>query len=126
MKHRNARRIVAFAALFAAVVPAVGQADEETRLPIQDPGVVGKVAAINPCVSESEYDVPMYYGDDCKRLKIVFGPIVVNPGKNDVLIQPVTFEKPMWDGYMTRFKPGLFDVTGKTPPVESLHLHHGT
>ena len=127
MKHgTTARRVLACVAMFAAIAPAAARADEETRLPVQDPGVVGKVAAINPCVSESEYDVPMYYGDDCKRLKIVFGPIVVNPGKNDVLIQPVTFEKPMWDGYMTRFKPGLFDVSGKTPPVESLHLHHGT
>jgi plastocyanin len=122
----RARRALAFVAMIAAVAPAGARADEEQRLPIQDPGVVGKIAAINPCVSESEYDVPVYYGDECKRLKIVFGPIVVNPGKNDVLIQPVTFEKPMWDGYMTRFKPGLFDVTGKTPPVESLHLHHGT
>jgi hypothetical protein len=115
---------VALAAL--AAVPTGARAEEEQRLPVPEPGVVGKLAAITPCTSESEYDVPSYYGDDCRRLRIVFGPIVVNPGKNDVLIQPVTFEKPMWDGYMVRFKPGLFDATGKAPPVEQLHLHHGT
>ena len=120
------RALIAAALAMVTALPAGARADEEQRLPVPEPGVAGKLVAVNDCVSESEYDQPMYYGAECRRLKIVFGPIVVNPGKNDVLIQPVTFEKPMWDGYMTRFKPGLFDATGKAPPVEKLHLHHGT
>jgi plastocyanin len=59
-------------------------------------------------------------------MRIIFGPIHVKPGQNDVLIQPVTNEKPLYDGYMVRFRPGLFDAKGATPPVEALHLHHGT
>lgn len=123
------RRALLAAALAAATAlsGSVATADEnEQRLPVQDPGVAGKLVAINDCTAESEYDTPNYYGDKCRRLRVVFGPIVVNPGKNDVQIQPVTFEKPMWDGYMTRFKPGLFSASGSTPPVEDLHLHHGT
>jgi plastocyanin len=120
---RKAFIVAALAAVSA--LPAAASA-EEPRLPIPEPGVVGKIAAINDCVAESEYDVPSYYGADCRRLQIVFGPIVVKPGANDVLVQPVTFEKPMWDGYMVRFKPGLIGTSGYAPPVEQLHLHHGT
>lgn len=122
------RRALLAAALAAAtsLSGSVAQAEDERRLPVNDPGAAGKIVALNDCTPESEYDTPNYYGDKCRRLRVVFGPIVVNPGKNDVLIQPVTFEKPMWDGYMTRFKPGLFTYDGFTPPVEDLHLHHGT
>ena len=54
-----------------------------------------------------------------------FGPIVVKPGQNDVLVQPVTIEKPMQDGYITRFDPDLVCATdGTVPPIEQIHLHH--
>ena len=46
--------------------------------------------------------------------------------QNDVLIGPVTIEKPMRDGYITRFKPNLVRADGTVPPVEQVHLHHGT
>lgn len=59
-------------------------------------------------------------------MKVTFGPIWTKPGQDDVLIQPVTFEKPLYDGYVTRFKPNLVDALGATPAVEVLHLHHGT
>src|SRR5258706_5501636 len=48
----------------------------------------------------------------CERLKVVFGPIWAKPGQNDVLIQPVTFEKPMYAGYLVRFKPDLVNSDG--------------
>ena len=38
----------------------------------------------------------------------------------------MTIEKPNQDGYITRFKPNLVDQNGNVPPVEQIHLHHGT
>src|SRR5207248_1028764 len=52
--------------------------------------------------------------------------ITVKPGQNDVLVTPVTIEKPNQDGYITRFKPNLVDQNGNVPPVEQIHLHDGT
>lgn len=68
----------------------------------------------------------MYGPDACRRLRLVFGPILMKPGQDDVLIQPVTVEKPLYDGYMVRFKPSMVDQLGSSPPVEEAHLHHGT
>ena len=59
-------------------------------------------------------------------MRFSYGPIAVKPGQNDVLINPVTIEKPMVDGYITRFRPNLVRVDGTVPPVEQVHLHHGT
>jgi hypothetical protein len=66
------------------------------------------------------------YPGACTRLHFTFGPIVVKPGQNDSLIQPVTIEKPAYDGYITRFRPDLVRVDGTVPPIEEIHLHHGT
>jgi hypothetical protein len=38
----------------------------------------------------------------------------------------VTIEKPSRDGYITRFRPDLVLQDGTVPPVEQVHLHHGT
>ena len=66
------------------------------------------------------------YPGRCQRLRFAYGPIVVKPGQNDQLISPVTIEKPMQDGYITRFKPDLVRADGTVPPIEQVHLHHGT
>jgi hypothetical protein len=66
------------------------------------------------------------YPGDCQRLRFSFGPILVKPGQNDVLVQPITIEKPLYDGYITRFKPDLVRADGSVPPIEQVHLHHGT
>lgn len=66
------------------------------------------------------------YPGDCQRLHLKLGPIAVKPGQNDVLIQPITIEKPAYDGYIVRFKPDLQLATGEIPGVEEIHLHHGT
>jgi plastocyanin len=66
------------------------------------------------------------YPGACQRLRFAYGPIHVKPGQNDVLISPITVEKPDQDGYITRFKPNLVRSDGTVPPVEQLHLHHGT
>jgi len=89
----------------------------------------GQVHAIpgERCASESAYDADndTRYGAACRRMHIVFGPIFAKPGQNDLLIQPVVTEKPTYDGYLIRFKPNLVGALG-TPPVEDIHLHHGT
>jgi hypothetical protein len=66
------------------------------------------------------------YPGACRRLKFVFGPIAVKPGQNDVLVEPITIEKPVQDGYIVRFKPDLVGEDGTVPPIEQIHLHHGT
>ena len=103
----------------------MGMARAEPRRPIPEAGFLEPVPAA-PCDPESDFDVPNYYGAKCKRLHFVFGPITVKPGQNDLMIQPTTIEQPRYDGYITRFEPNLIDATGVAPPVEQLHLHHGT
>jgi hypothetical protein len=66
------------------------------------------------------------YPGACERLNFYFGPIVIEPGKNNVLIEPVTIQSPRRDGYITRFEPNLVLADGTVPPVERVHLHHGT
>ena len=66
------------------------------------------------------------YPGSCVRMRFAYGPLVVKPGQNDVLLGPVTIEKPLQDGYITRFKPNLTRVDGTVPPVHEVHLHHGT
>jgi plastocyanin len=66
------------------------------------------------------------YPGACQRMRFAYGPIAVKPGQNDVLIGPITTEKPAQDGFVTRFRPNLVRADGKVPPVEQVHLHHGT
>jgi hypothetical protein len=66
------------------------------------------------------------YPGDCRRLRFSYGPIAVKPGQNDVLVEPVKIEKPLRDGYITRFEPNLVLADGSVPPIERVHLHHGT
>ena len=119
------------AALWAAT-PAQAQAPE--------PNFAGEIVSSRPCAYDVDdpferrfYEIegwsgPSYerYPGHCRRLKFSYGPIAVKPGQNDVLIGPVTIEKPNMDGYVTRFKPNLVRADGSVPPVEQVHLHHGT
>lgn len=144
------RLFVAFAVASMMLVVTGASADP----PVYEAGVispeVGRVVPGGECSAESAFDAayPGDLADDakasqlkkrqidaahtgaayeaCQRLKIVFGPIWSKPGQNDVLIQPVTFEKPLYDGYLVRFKPDLVTVEGDAPRVKDLHLHHGT
>lgn len=85
------------------------------------------------CDPESSYDQvaasikadPNWYAS-CRRLKFTMGPLSGRPGMNDSLIHVTSFEHPMYDGYTLRWKPGLQSVDGSVPPVENVHLHHGT
>jgi hypothetical protein len=66
------------------------------------------------------------YPGACQRLRFAYGPLAVKPGQNDVFVEPVKIEKPDRDGYITRFKPNLVRADGTVPPVQQVHLHHGT
>jgi plastocyanin len=108
-------------------------------VPIPDPNIVGDVLP-RPCAYEGKdpYEKRFYryegwkgpnyerYPGACRRLRFAYGPITVKPGQNDVLVSPLTIEKPSRDGYITRFKPDLVRADGTVPPIEELHLHHGT
>jgi plastocyanin len=59
-----------------------------------------------------------------QRLLYRYGPLVAAPGQNLVLAGPMTIEKPVGEGYVTRYRPNLVDESGRPPAVEALHMHH--
>lgn len=127
--------LLAVVVLVAAPIAAVQAADP----PVPETDFAGDLLPEN-CIPEqgNEYEAEQYaregwegpeyerYGGECRRLKFAFGPLAIKPGQNDVLVQPITIEKPAQDGYITRFKPDLVFADGTVPPIEELHLHHGT
>ena len=129
------------AAAIATSVAAVTSpsATAQRPEPAPEPNAAVNIAP-RPCALETDdpYEKKMYelegweapayerYPGNCQRLRFAYGPIHVKPGQNDVLIEPVTIQKPLRDGYITRFKPNLVLPDGKVPPVEQVHLHHGT
>ena len=108
--------------------------------PGPEPNFAGTILPPRPCALDTKdpYEADLYrregwpgpdyvrYPGACERLRFAYGPLVIKPGQNDVLVTPVTIEKPMQDGFITRFKPNLVDQNGNVPPVEQIHLHHGT
>ena len=51
----------------------------------------------------------------------------MKPGQNEAMLQPVTIEKPRYDGFITRVKPDIArSLDGSKPNTENLHLHHAT
>ena len=124
---------------FLLVVPFGAQA--QSLPPHPDPNFLPGGVTDSPCKLDSKdpYEKQLYeaegfgantdytrYPGNCRRIHFAYGPIVVKPGQNDVLINPVTIDKPAEDGYITYFKPNLVDQNGNVPPVEQVHLHHGT
>src|SRR5687767_10516577 len=131
---RHGRTLLLAIGLALAVLPATAFAQSPEL------NFAGDVTSPRPCAYDVDdpYEKRMYeiegwpgptherYPGACKRMRFSYGPIAVKPGQNDVLIGPVTIEKPDVDGYITRFKPNLVRADGSTPPVEQVHLHHGT
>src|SRR5437763_7752417 len=114
------RALVVAGALLLSVVPLPSaRAAPSKSAPAPEPNAPGTVLPPRPCSVEANnpYEASIYktegwkapnyvrYAGACQRLKFAFGPIVVKPGQNDVLVQPITIEKPMQDGYITRFRP---------------------
>ena len=130
--------VLALALLLLVPTSASAQRVDRTPTPELDP--VGVNILPRPCAYEGDdpYEKQFYktegwkgpdyvrYPGACQRMRFSYGPILVKPGQNDVLVNPVTIEKPMADGYITRFRPNLVRADGTVPPVEQVHLHHGT
>jgi plastocyanin len=136
----RARRLVAaVCALLGAAAIAPAGASAQRPEPTPEPNFAVTILP-RPCAYEGgdDYERKMYelegwqgpsyerYPGACQRMRFAYGPIHVKPGQNDVLVEPVRIEKPMQDGYITRFKPNLVLPDGTVPPVEQVHLHHGT
>ena len=133
----SGRGVAVLLLALAAALPSGAQAGPQPPLP--DPNFLVDVLP-RPCAMDTRdpyqmdmasregWKAPEYdrYPGSCQRMRFSYGPLIVKPGQNDVLIGPVTIEKPMRDGYITRFKPNLVLQDGTTPPVEQVHLHHGT
>jgi len=128
--------------LVVGIVLAVGAPAMTARAsspPLPEPNFAGTVVP-SPCAAQSgdPYEAARFaqegwagpdyvrYPGACQRLHFVYGPIVVKPGQNDVLVTPVTIEKPAYDGYVTRFAPNLVGPDGKPPDITDVHLHHAT
>lgn len=125
--------------LVAALAALIGTSSAGAEPPSPEPGTVADVTS-RPCALDRNdpYEKKFYEGEgwgapnyerypgNCQRLRFSYGPIAVKPGQNDVLVGPVTIEKPNRDGYITRFRPNLVNERGEVPPVEQVHLHHGT
>ncbi len=105
-----------------------------------EPNFIAPIVPPRPCAFEGNdryekrmyklegWDGPRYerYPGLCERLKFAYGPLLIKPGQNDVLLEPITIQSPRRNGYMTRFKPDLVLPDGTIPPVEELMFHHGT
>jgi hypothetical protein len=123
--------------MLALGIWAAAPAQAQPRPPTPEPNFAVDVLP-QPCTYEGDdpYEQRFYeregwpdherYPGDCTRLRFSYGPILVKPGQNDVLVEPVKIEKPIRDGYITRFKPDLVRADGSVPPIEEVHLHHGT
>jgi hypothetical protein len=110
------------------------------RQPLPELNFAGHLVAPRPCALDTKdrYESAIYqregwsapdyvrYPGACERLRFAYGPLLIKPGQNDVLLTPVAIEKPVQDGYITRIRPNLVDQDGIVPPVEQIHLHHGT
>jgi hypothetical protein len=132
--------VVALALVLLSVSPSTALAQRTDRAPTPELNFAGVEVSPKPCAYEGDdpfekqfYKAEGWKGPDyvrypgaCTRMRFSYGPIMVKPGQNDVLINPVTIEKPAADGYITRFRPNLVRADGVVPPVEQVHLHHGT
>jgi hypothetical protein len=136
------RAFACVTALLAAalVVPAGASAQNEQPPATPDPNFATTIVP-KPCrydsndsVERRAYEIEGWdpatgyerYPGSCQRMRFAYGPLLVKPGQNDVLIGPVTIEKPAQNGFITRFKPNLTRADGSVPPVHEVHLHHGT
>ena len=62
--------------------------------------------------------------DGTRVLKFAFGPVKINPGQNDIAVEPNTAVRPKGNGWITCFAPNLVRADGTVPPVDVIHLHH--
>jgi plastocyanin len=137
------RRLLGIAGLVGLLAAGAGlTGPARAGLAGPEPNAIGtNVHAPVPCTAEAgnTYEQGLYanwangvrYPGDCQRLQFAYGPLTVKPGQNDVLLSPVSIDKPAYAGYMVRMKPNLVAVDPKTgstyvPEIQQLHLHHAT
>jgi hypothetical protein len=139
VRRRARALLLALGLVLLGVTPATAVA-QSAKPPTPELNFAGDVTSPRPCaydvddpVERRAYEIEGWpapeherYPGACRRMRFAYGPIAVKPGQNDVLVGPVTIEKPIQDGYITRFKPNLVRADGSVPPVEQVHLHHGT
>jgi hypothetical protein len=135
MRPRTFLVAIAGLSLVFSALPASAQLLPDDAPTHPDPAFLPDPVPARACTVENEYEAAQYgleigdliYDEGCRRIRFAFGPIVVKPGENDALIEPVTIEKPAYDGYVTRFQPDLLRaVTGDPPLTDELHVHHAT
>src|SRR5687768_17499352 len=99
--------VVALALLL--IVPTGASAQRTDRVPSPELNPLAIDALPRPCAYEGEdpFEKEFYkaegwkkpdfvrYPGACQRMRFSYGPIPVKPGQNDVLINPVTIEKPL-------------------------------
>ena len=131
--------VAAAVAVLLLVLAPSALAQGQARPPTPEPNAAVELSP-RPCALEGrdKYERDFYeregwgapdyerYPGNCRRLRFSYGPIAVKPGQNDVLVEPVKIEKPLEEGYITRFDPDLVRADGTVPPIEQVHLHHGT
>ena len=119
---------ITMAAVLAALAAPFAQARPPAS-PAGPPKATGTTAtaACAPDATdryETDYHADRWYGSSCVRFHFTYGPLHIKPGQNDVVITPLTIEKPAYDGFVTRFRPNLVRADGSVPPIEQIHLHH--
>lgn len=145
MKRHRLFALGAGLAALAMLTASAGLTGAQAELPTPEPNAFTTLSP-RPCQAEpgnvheeAQYALEGWasadgytrYGSDCQRLRFAYGPIPIKPGQNDVLLQPVTIEKPQYAGYMVRMRPDLVVIDPQkgdavVPPIEQIHLHHAT
>ena len=62
--------------------------------------------------------------DGTRVLKFAYGPIKINPGQNDIAIEPNRSSARRATGGSPPSRPNLIRADGSVPPVDVIHLHH--
>jgi hypothetical protein len=127
-----ARRLWLSAALAVAAQVLAGEL-ASASLPVPDPAALSPAVPGSPCTATTPYEQYLWaqsasaeFGSSCTRIHFRFGPLYIKAGQMDAVVQPVTIEKPAYDGYITRFRPDLQNPDGTVPDIVDVHLHHGT
>jgi len=120
-------------AVIAVVAQVLAGELASASLPLPDPAALSPAVPASACTPTSSYEQDLWnqsasaeFGSACKRIHFRFGPLYVKAGQMDAVVQPVTIEKPAYDGYITRFRPDLQNADGTVPDIVDVHLHHGT
>ncbi len=86
-----------------------------------------KVRRTSPNLKLSTKTTMTQSADGVQHYHFVYGPIHINPGQNNIALEPNGLDKnarPPVDGYILNFAPNLVEEDGRIPGVDVIHLHH--